>query len=336
MYVKQSCNIELAGKYRLRGLHNVEIKKSVHQIVQSAKLELPLSVVYRNAKMLERIRLIDKIKEGDSIKIDLGYNGKNQTEFTGYIKRINLKQPLQLEMEDEMYLMRKVRFTKNFKKAQVRDVVKFILDSFNAKYNTGIQLYNNIPDLTVTNFMLDNVNGIEALQGLADTYFVNSFLTTLPSTGSGGQKKVLYCGLLYGLIREDVKYSLNRNTVSADDLKYDETDIGDHYINITNIKNDGSVFKFSYGNKKDTAFDFHYYGDYTEAQLKHMVNAELAKKVTGFRGGLETMLIPNVQPGNIANITDAQFNRAGRGYVGTVTTTFGSGARRKPEIDISL
>ena len=133
MYVRQTCNIEIAGKYRLSGLHSVEIKKSVHQIIQTANLELPLSLVYRNSQMLERIRLIDKIKEGDSIKIDLGYNGKNQTEFTGYIKRINLKQPLELELEDEMYLMRKVRFTKNFKKAQVRDVVKFILDELNTK-----------------------------------------------------------------------------------------------------------------------------------------------------------------------------------------------------------
>ena len=332
MYVKQTCNIELAGMYRLRGLHSVEIKKSVHQIVQSAKLELPLSVMFQNPVLQtdEPVRLLDKIKVGNTIKIDLGYDGNNRTEFTGYIKRINLKQPLELECEDEMYLLRKIIYKTNFKKAQVRDVVKYILAKLNETYNTGIELYDNIPDLTVTNFMLDNVNGIEALQALADTYIIYSYLTTI------NKKKVLYCGLLYGLKRGDINYHVNKNTISVDDLKYDEKDVGDHYVNITNIKNDGSAYKFSYGNKKDTAFNFQYNGDYTEAQLKYMANAELAKKVTGYRGTIETFLIPNVEPGNIAVITDEQFKRNGSGYVGSVTTTFGSGARRKPEIDISL
>ncbi|MGN6604566.1 MAG: hypothetical protein ACTHK8_19055 [Ginsengibacter sp.] len=330
MYFKQTCNIELSGKYRLRGLHACEIKRSVHQIVQSAKLQLPLSVVFRNQQLLSRIRLVDKIKVGDAVKIDLGYNGNNRTEFTGYIKRINAKQPLELELEDEMYLMRKVIFKKSFKKAQVRDVLKYLLDGLNEKYNTGIELYKEIPDLTVTNFVIDNASGVEALQALADTYFLASYLVTLNG------KKTLYSGLKYGLMLDEIKYKINRNVISVDELKYDESDVGDHRVNITNIKNDGSVYKFSYGNKKDTAFNFYYYGDYTEAQLKHMADAELAKKVTGYRGTFETFLIPNAQPGNIANITDEQFNRNGRGYIGTVTTTFGSGARRKPEIDISL
>lgn len=334
MYVKQTCNIELAGKYRLRGLHSVEIKKSVHQIVQSAKLQLPLSVMKLNNDLslpaLERVRLIDNIKEGDTIKIELGYNGNNREEFTGFIKRINLKQPLELELEDEMYLFRKIRYTTNFKKATLKQVLTYLLAKYNQTYGLGVELYDKIPDLTMTNFLIENATGIEVLQSIADIYLQSSYLTTI------NEKKVLYCGLLYGLARPHINYSLNRNTVSADDLKYDQSEVIKYFVKIVNFRNDGSKHEYSYGNKKDTAIQKNYNGDYTDVELKRMAEAEIAQQVTGYRGSIETMLIPNVEPGNIAVIKDTQFGREGRGYIGTVTTTFGSGARRKPEIDISL
>lgn len=331
MYVKQTCNIELAGKYRLRGLHSCEIKKSVHQIVQSTKIELPLSVLFQNNELLERVKLTDKIKEGDSIKIDLGYDGKNRTEFTGYIKKINTKIPLVLECEDEMYLFRKVYFTKNFKKATLKEVLQFIIQKVFNETGLSLELYKNMPQLTVTNFMLNNCNGIEALQGLADTYpMLSSFLIDVEG------KKVLYCGLIYGFKKAEIKYKLNANTISNDELKYDEKDQAKHRVKIVNFKPDGTKEEFTYGDKKDTEVTFTYNSSHSHAELKLLADAELLKRVTGYRGIIETFLIPNVEPGNIAKIDDGQFNRTGTGYIGTVTTTFGSGARRKPEIDISL
>jgi hypothetical protein len=69
MYLKLTCKITIGGKYIVRGVNNIEIKKSVHQVIQSAKVVLPLSIVLRNNDMLQRVKIVDKIKEGDSIKI---------------------------------------------------------------------------------------------------------------------------------------------------------------------------------------------------------------------------------------------------------------------------
>ena len=331
MYVKQTCNIEIADKYRLRGLHSCEIKKSVHQLVQSAKIQLPLSVLYRNNQLLKRIKLIDKIKEGDPIKIDLGYDGKNRREFTGYIKRINAKMPVELECEDEMYLLRKVNYKRNFKKNSVKEIIKYLLQGLYDKTGLRLELYSKMPELTVTNFMINNANGIEILQGLKDLYpMFNSYLATIDG------KKVLYCGLLYGLHNKRIKYKLNRNTITVNDLKYTEKDQDNHRIKIVNIKPDGTKEEFVFGDAHATEINFYYSGSHTKNELKQLAEAEIVKKVTGYRGGFEAFLIPNVQPGDIAEITDEQFNRNGTGYIGTVTTKFGSGARRKPEIDISL
>ncbi|PZP40643.1 MAG: hypothetical protein DI598_19210, partial [Pseudopedobacter saltans] len=72
-----TCEIDLANTYRLRAVKEIEIKKSVHQIVQTAKVTLPLSVVIRNQNNLQHLKLTDKIKEGDTIKLSFGYDTKN-------------------------------------------------------------------------------------------------------------------------------------------------------------------------------------------------------------------------------------------------------------------
>ena len=323
--------IELAGKYQLAGLHSCEIKKSVHQIVQTAKVTLPLSLVQQNNDLLERIKLIDKIKEGDAISIDLGYNGKNKREFTGYIKRINLKQPLELECEDELYLLRKTYYTRNFKKNSIKEVLKYLLDELFTKHGLRLELYDKMPELTVTNFMIDNANGVEVLQKIADTYPIfNAFLTTING------KQVLYCGLLYGLLKNHIVYELDTNTVNHGDLKYNQDEAIIYKVKVVNIKTDGTKHEFTYGPAKGQEITMHFSGDHSEKELTALSKAELAKKVTGYRGGIETMLWPDVEVGDIAVIRDKQFGREGTGYIGTVTTTFAGGARRKPEIDISL
>ncbi len=332
MYVRQSCNIDIAGKYRLRGLHGVEIKKSIHQIIQTARLQLPLSVLKRNNELLERIKLIDTIKTGDKITIDLGYNDNNKREFEGYISRINQKQPLELELEDELYLLRKIYFKKSFKKNSVKDILNYLLSGFFDATGIRVELYANMPELTVTNFVIDNANGVQVLQQLVDVYPIfNSYLTTIDG------KKILYCGLQYGLQKNRTKFELNRNTVSVDDLKYDVSEVQQYFVKVVNIKPDGTKEEFSFGNKKDQERTMYYSGDHSQAQLKQLATEELQKQVTGYRGGFETFLVPAAQPGDIALLTDKQYGREGRGYIGTVTTTFGTGgARRKNEIDISL
>lgn len=331
MYVRQTCNIELAGTYRLKGLHAVEIKKSVHQIVQTAKLLLPLSVVFRNGELLKRIKLIDKIKEGDPILIDLGYNGNNRREFTGFIRRINTKQPLEIEIEDQMYLMRKTYFKKSFKKASVKELLNYLLAGLFEKTGFKAELYNNVPELTITNFVMDGANGVAALQELSDQYGLASYFTEIDG------KVILYCGLAYGLKKQRVKYELQRNTISVSDLKYQVSDDKSYQVKVIHHQPSGEVKNYEFGEKNGDSITLHINEDHSAAEIKELASVYLEKiKSQGYKGSFETFLLPNVEPGDIADITEKQFNRNGSYYVATVTTTFGSGARRKPEIDITL
>lgn len=324
-----SCSVDLAGKYRLQGLESLEIKKSVHQIVQTAKLTLPLSIVIRNNEMLERIKLADKVKEGDKITIAIGYDGNNRTEFEGYVRRINPKQPLEFELEDELYLLRKLHLKKSFKKNDVSELLTWLMEELYSKFQIRFKLYDNIPKTQLTNFLIKGANGIEVLQELKDKYLLATFLTTVNG------EKVLYCGLTYGLKKERVKHVINRNTISVENLKYNPA--GDRTFNVEVINHtpDGKVKKWHFGDKDGDKIQIYVPGIKTEAELKHRAEAEIELFKTGsYKGSFDAFMIPYCEPGDIEDLGDDQFpDRSGTYYIATVTTTFGNGGMRKPEID---
>ena len=334
MYLgRMTCKIRLANKYTLRGVNGIEIKKSVHQIVQTAKVTMALSGVLRNNDLLEKIKLTDKIKEGDAISLAFGYNGENREEFTGYIKRINPKQPLELECEDEMYLLRKIRLKKAFNKKDVREVLQFIVEAVKAEFGVVIKLYEGIPAVQVNNFLINGANGIAVLQELSDKYLLSSFLIKVNG------ELTLYCGLAYGYKSGRVKHVLNRNTISIDDLKYQMGDDRMFKIEIINNRPDGTVKKYVFGDKKGELTKETLPGVVSEAQAKHYADAILeGLKTASYKGTFETFIFPYAEPGTVSDIIDLQFPaRGGAYYIGTVGTSFTvSGGRRKPEIDIRL
>lgn len=337
MYLgRMSCKIsirsEAANKtYVLRGVNDIEIKKSVHQILQTAKLQLPLSVVLRNKELLERIQLSSKIAEGDKIKIEFGYDDKNNVEFEGYINRINYKTPLEVECEDEVYILRKVKYKNSFRTITLKALMTYVLDELYKQKGVRWELYDKMPEFTFTNFKMQDVIGVDVLQHLQEKYGLASFLTTING------KKVLYVGLMYGMKTGEVKYLLDGNTISTDDLKYQGADQDKKYkVKIVNFNRSGQKLTIETGDKDGEERTFYFYGNHTEVELKHMAQAELEKQNTlGYKGTFTTFLFPYSEPGMIAKLSNRQFpERKGNYYIGTVTTTFGTGgARRKPEID---
>lgn len=335
MYLgEQTCKIRIADKYVLTGLHHLQIKRSVHQAIQTAIVELPLSAVIRNNELLEDIKLSDKIKEGDSISIAFGYDGNNNKEFEGYIKRTNKAMPFVLECEDDFYLMRKIRLKKSFGKCTLKDIMQYLVAEVNKIKTVQWKLYDKMAEFNFSNYMMNGVNGIDVLNDLRNTYKLNTYLTRING------ESIVYSGLRYGLQREDIKYVINTNTIGADELKYITPDKDTRFkITIKNFNRNGTTTTIETGDKDGQQEEFYYHGENSLAALKMMAAAELQMKQTaGFSGGFDTFIFPFAQPGDIANISDEQFEeRKARHYIGTVTTQFGvSGGKRKIEIDFKL
>lgn len=326
-----SCEIIIANTYTIRGLENVEVKKSVHTIVNTAKLTLPLSYVIRNNEIKERVKLIDKIKEGDTISIAIGYDGNNKNFFNGYIKRINPKHPLELELEDSLYLLRKLELKKSFIKNDVSDVLNYLIDECKKKFGVGFKLYDKMPKLTVTNFLINGANGLSVLQELSDKYGLSCYLI---------DDNTLYCGLTYGIKNKEVKYVLNRNTINVDDLKFTTATDKVYKVKYHHHSKDGKVKSYDFGDKHgDALADQHVYGSFSYDEIKLMANAFLESyKTSGYKGSFKAFLIPQIKVGDIANINDLQFdNRKGNYYVGTTTENFGvGGGNVKIDIDFKV
>jgi hypothetical protein len=335
MYLgKQTVRIEIGDKYVLRGVEGIDIKKSVLQFIDTAKVKLPLSVVMRNNDMLERIKITDKIKEGDKITIAFGYSGKNNVEFEGYIRRINFTQPLELECEDELYLLRKVFFKKSFKRVSLKELLQFVLDGLEDASGLRLNLYEKLPEMFFSNFTMREASGISVLQELKDKYGIVTFLTVVNG------EKTLYAGLAYGLQKEVVKHVIDRNVISASSLKYERAEDDKKYkVKVTVFKRNGTSESFDFGDKDGELRTLHRVGEYTKAELEQFANAEMEKlKREGYKGSYETFLFPNCEPGMRADIENRQFpERKGRYYVSSVTTTFNtSGGRRKIEAGLKL
>lgn len=336
MYLgRMTCDIWLADTYRLRGANGIEIKKSIHQVVQTAKVQLPLSVLFRNSEMLERIRLIDKVKEGDAIKISFGYNGNNRTEFTGYIRKINYKQPLMIECEDEMYLFRKVMINKIWNNVELKTVLTDIISEVRKAKGVSFELFDKMPQVVISNFICKGQTALWVLNKIADLYPVLAFYMT-----DINGKRILYAGLKYGETgKPHVKYSIGRNTISVDNLNYNgEAEKVKVIYEIR--KANGEVVKKEFGDRDaETTVNKKWIGDISDETLKLFAESELTQKTyTGYRGNIEAFIFPLVEPAMIADIDDPQFSgRDGAYFIGTVTTSFTtSGGKRMPEIEFRV
>ena len=334
MYLgQQTINISIGDKYELRGVHDLEIKKSIHQILQTAKVELPISAVIKNQDINTYIKLADKINEGDKIKLEFGYNGKNNLEFEGYVRRMNFKSPLVLECEDELYLLRKVILKKSFLSSTLKEVISYLLDELSKQQGLKIEMYSYMPELTISNFQMKEKSGVVVLQELKDRCLLSIFLTVING------KKTLYVGLLYGLQKDTVKYVFNKNTVSIDNLKFNRSKEKKYLATIINIDTRGNKLTIKTGDKDGEPITILTNGDHTQQDLEHKAQAELQNYSNGgYSGTLDAFLFPYIEPGVIANLIDEQYeDRTGNYYIGTVTTTFGiNGGRRKSEIDLKV
>jgi len=347
MYLGQMIGrIVFRDSVKLNGFHSVSIKKSVHQIVQTAKLTIPMSVLLENQHspaLASRLFMKDVIKEGDKINISFGYRKGDiedvKQEFTGYIRSINYKIPVEIECEDAMYLFRNTTIKQSFNGVDIKEVLLKICVEVTKKYQVAFKLYDKMPQITVSNFIVNNQSAMWALQQLIDWYpMLGIYLTQING------EEVLYCGLVYqDLGKPNVEYGLSgpiNNTISVSELKYQTTTKTAKVVWKITQPNGTVVTKEIGDSNAELVINKKISGKVNDDLLKQMTNQEVSQKnYVGYNGNFTAFLYPFCDFGVVASLQDPQFpERKGNYFVGTVTTTFdtSTGGRRKPEIDFKL
>ena len=94
-------NSSLVGDFSFSGVHEVDIKKSIHSVVESCMLTVPSIAKYvpKNGSTPVTVTVGTQFADGDPISVSLGYNGVYNEEFRGFVKRRDLAMPLVVECE---------------------------------------------------------------------------------------------------------------------------------------------------------------------------------------------------------------------------------------------
>jgi hypothetical protein len=205
----------------------------------------------------------------------------------------------------------------------MKEVISYVLEG------TGIELKGEVPSIDLKPFYLKNVTAAAALQKIKDDYGLQMFLRNFNQ---------LYVGLTSATDNQVVRYEIGTNVIDNDLEWVDETDTRIR-IKAVNIRKNNTKVSKEYGDADGELRTLYFYNVGSEADLKRLAEAEARKyKYTGYKGGLNTFLLPNALVGNVARVSDPQFaDRAGDYLIDKVTTKFGTeGARRKVELGLKV
>lgn len=321
MSFKLTSYIEI-GKYRLRGgVNNVNIKKSVKNIVDTASIKIPaLGRAFENTTLPSTsVETASLFREGDKVKIDLGYNNNNLTEFVGFVRRVNLSSPVLIEMEGYAWQLRKKTITASWRNVTIRQILEKVTEG------TDIVLSDLIPDTNLIRLTIPNQTGLQVLE-----YLKEKLLLTVYFDGN-----VLYAGLEEGIKKGEVKYRLGWNVVRDDQLKYRIADDNQVRVRIVQKLQNGEQVLYETGDKNGEIVKREVPNWEDKTQLQKLAEKVLAeKKFTGFEGKITGFLEPYCQPSYTAQIIDRKYGkRDGKYFIASTEINFGmQGARRIVEI----
>jgi hypothetical protein len=104
-------------------LAECDIISSVDNLTDTATIVLPEAV------MNSVLNFEDKIKRGTEVLIKLGYDGKLETEFIGYIKEItNSDSSLKILCEDALFLFRVGVSDIELKTTSVTEIAQYVIN----------------------------------------------------------------------------------------------------------------------------------------------------------------------------------------------------------------
>ncbi|MEC3875932.1 late control protein [Chryseobacterium salviniae] len=312
------------GDYTFRSITNVEITKSVEDLVDTAVITMPAK--FKVKQNGEEKYTEDAVKVGDKVVIKLAYEGKYEgVEFTGFVNSIGSKIPLEIKCEDSMWLLRRKNINKAFnKKTELKTILQEVVSG------TELKLSDKIPGFEIDKFIIQNANGTQVLQKLKEEYGLSIYLD---------DEGKLYAGLQQlNNVLQNVIYDLNYNIVE-NNLEYKSAEQKRIKVKYSCRDKKNKQIKVEIGDDDGEVRSMEIKDVFNEKELRKMAEAALkSAKYDGFEGSVKSFLIPYATRGMAAVIQDKKHkNREGKYFIKKVVTTFGTdGARRDVTISNKL
>lgn len=275
------------GSYRLKMVDAVKVKHSVEQLSDTATITLPAMV---EGKAIE---IEDKLKVGNAVTIQLGYDDRLQTEFKGYLKAINTDGGnLTLECEDAIYLFDKKVADVELTGISMKNLLEKVVRQVDPSYKVKTEF-----EFTWDKFVFYHATARDVLKKVQDEtkaniWFRGDTLHVQPQYAQASGKTVVF--------------DFSRN-IESSSLKYRKA--SDRKVEVTVELTDAE------GKKKTVKYGAD--GGKTIKRVGHGVSETEAKKIAeneynlwcydGYEGSFTGWLVPFVEPGDAVRLRDADY-----------------------------
>jgi len=311
-----SSNIDI-GDFININPSEVKWRCSVSDFTDTCTISLPLRPYVRNDSQNQTA-----FKEGDAVLVKLGYDGRNETVFKGFVRRVNFGKPLTLDCEGYGYALKDIVFSKSYAKTTIKQILQDLTK------NTEIKLSKMIPEVTLTNVTFNKTPGLKVLEWFQKECACTVFFDF----------DTLYVGASKFAIKKSTeKLLLGWNTVEEKELKKDISDT-EIQIEITEKSEDGKR-KNTLGRATRRNGKWRYTSTKqvkVRSGLDESFRREIAKVLaelenfSGYKGNITAFLEPHFEKSMVAEIIDDEFpDRNGKYFVETVEGTYGTGGGRQ-------
>jgi hypothetical protein len=300
-------------------INEVEVVTSYDKMTDTAKVMFPRNINYEGKNVFVGKDALFKRK--DKIKIELGYDTKLRTVFEGYITKVGASNPIVIECEDEMFILKNTNITypektgtitvgksgKPLKKPIITSdpiTLNQLLDYMIPSDITYKIIVNNstgtsiVSDVNLGNFRATKVSVTEILDTLKKEYGLYSYF----------QNGVLYVGLPYNSAKSNTEeFAFEKTIINGEDLDYQQAD--DLNLKVVAISMDSNNTKkqIEVGDTDGSQRTYYTYNA-SDDDLKIFANSKLKEiKYTGYSGKILTFGEPFVKHGDIAKITSLKF-----------------------------
>jgi len=314
-------------------LNEVEILSSYDKLTDTAKVRFPRNINYDGKNVFVGKDAIFKRK--DAIKIELGYDPKFRTVFEGYITKVGASNPIVLECEDKMFILKNTNITypektgtittgKNGKLLKkpitvtepitLNQLLSYMLPKdINYKIivnnATGTSI---VSDVNLGNFTATKVSVTEILDTLKSEYGLYSYF----------QDGVLFVGLPSNAAKSNTEeFAFEKTIINANSLDYQQANDLNLKVVAISMNSDNTKKQIEVGDTDGSQRTYYTYNA-SEDDLKVFANAKLKEiKYTGYSGELITFGEPFVRHGDIAKITSEKYPEQD-GYYTIVGVTY--------------
>lgn len=287
-------------------INAVEIDRSFKNVTQTAVIKLP-----RYSKIVDPKEPNYKIRTGDSVTIQLGYDGSYYTEFVGYVSLIKPTAPLEIHCEDEMCKYKQITVNKAWSSITMKALITYLVPG------TDISL---VPDITLSPFRIERASVAKALEKLKEYGLVIYF-----------RNGKLFVGFTYFDTNVGrAVYHFEKNAI-AEGLEFRRAD--DVKIKLTAISmlSTNKTFKVEVGDSDGESHTSHFYNIKTEPELRKLAEQELLKyKRDGLTGSFKSFGIPFSDHGWVAKLMSDRYpERAGEYFIDSIKINYDSSGYRR-------